>query len=322
MFRSGIVDRLYPAHCDDGHRLYADRGAARRLCRAFGTTPAAAITEDDLCRHAREGAGKASTRSRDAGLLRAALQALHQATGRPSPLLPRARPRPGRKTPPPLAPQPEAIIATLRAADQDMQVAVALALGAGATPAEILEVRARDVVAGHGDRPYVLLGSGRRKRPIALPDWADALVLDARRQARSIDLSARLIANKADAAALQRALAAAVRRAGQESGAVTLRRLTAAHRALIGRQGAPRGVVRGRWAVPPVCHGRRAKDWPEACRLLYAPGLALARTWPILSQPEGGWPERVLPRPSGRVRAHQPERRPGAGPASLPPSVR
>jgi integrase len=322
-FRSGAFGRLYPRGPHDLDRTYADRGSTKRLAGVFVGRPIGSFTDADLRAYADGGLGgtpaSANTRERDAALLRAALHRFAEVCGVPSSLDARARPRPGRRNRPPRAPQAEVILFVLAAALRPLRRAMALALGAGATPAELARVVVSDVVQLRDGQVFVLLGTGQQRRAVALPPWCTQILVDGttaewwrRPQRPLIGLSPE---------ALQRALRTAAQKANIEAGSVTLTRLRAAWQAILGSRGAPRAVLRGRWGLPPRAERRGPRHWSERARSLYAPSLALATRWKVLSEPPGGWPEHALKRPSGRTRPWEREVKAPRLPP-LPPSVR
>lgn len=322
ILRSGIVRRLNARGPGDLNRVYADRGAAIRLAAAFSDVQGREITESEIRRFMDappEQGGGGSTRARDASLLRHVLQRFREETGAGAGVLPRACPAPGRKTPPPLAPQHREVVAVLEAAVWLTRLLMCLTLGAGAKPRELAVLLRGDLVLCRGHGALVLLGVGERKRAIPLPGWVFDVMTTARwgwgrRPDRSV------FGADATPDVLRRRLATAVRSAGLEPGRVTLTRLYSTYQALLAPHGACRAAVRGRWALPVELRRRPPTSWPERVHALAAPMFDLAEHWSVLSAPPGGWPERVLPRPSGRVRPEQPERR--RAPAPLPPSVR
>jgi hypothetical protein len=323
LFRSGLVDRLWAANAGEGARVYADRGAARRLVELFGERRAASLGETDLRALMNGTVGRwlaPRTRLRDAGLLRSALLRFAAHTKRDPGVAERARPRPGRTNSPPLAPRSEDILAVLAVAPSGLRRAIALALGAGATRAELARCTRAHVLPFRGHVPYVLLGTPERLRPVALPPWAfDQLTAGAGR-AFWAQGSEPVVGGSPDA--LERQLRAACRRADCRAGSVTFGRLRSAWQAAVATSDAPRAVVRGRWAVPPSDRRRPSRSWSEQKQALYAPSLALARGWAILSEPPGGWPERTLRKPSGRTRPWQPEADSSGRHPPLPASVR
>lgn len=312
VFGSGLVDRLYARGPDDLHRLYADRGAAARLVRLVGSMPAADI--DEACLRQvidgeLPGAPGESTRSRDAGLLRAAIIAFRREVGLPVELFSRASPLGGRITPPPLACRAEDVIAVLQRCDPLLRLGIGHTLGAGATPAELLVLGRRDHVTLRGEWPFVLLGARDRKRPVALPPWLVALLKDAGAAEWVRQGAGRVFPTSASRDRLSSALATATRRAGLERSAVTFTRLRATWQAVVGPEDAFRAAIRGRWALPPSFHRTAPRAWPKAARGVYGPILHAARRWKVLSEPGAGWPQRVLPTPSGRIRPDEPEQR-------------
>lgn len=322
-FRSGAFGRLFPRGPHDLDRTYADRGSARRLAGVFSGRSIDSFVDADLRAYA-DGdlpgtPASASTRQRDAALLRAALHRFAEVSGASLSLDARARPRPGRKNRPPRAPQAEAILLILAAAPRPVRRAMAIALGAGATPAESARVVLGDVVQLRDRQLFVLLGTEERRRPVALPAWCTEILVDGTSAAWWSQPQRPLVGLSPEA--LQRSLRTATLSAKLEPGSVTLTRLRAAWQAILGPRGAPRAVLRGRWALPPRSERRDPRHWSERARSLYAPSRALASRWKVLSEPPGGWPEHALKRPSGRTRPWAPEvKSPGLPP--LPPSVR
>jgi hypothetical protein len=322
-FQSGAFERLFPRGPDDLDRTYADRGSTKRLIRVFPGKSFGSFTDSDVRAYTDgdlEGTpASPSTRERDAAFLRAALHRFAEVAGVSLSLDARARPRPGRTNSPPRAPQAEDILSALAAAPRPVRRAVALALGAGATPAELSRVVVGDVVQLRDRQLFVLLGTEHGRRPVALSQWCTQSLVDGTSSDWWRQPQRPLIGLSPEA--LQRALRTATQNANIEPGTVTSTRLRATFQAVLAPHGAPRAVLRGRWALPPRDQRRDLRHWSERAQQQYAPSLALASRWKVLSEPPGGWPEHVLKRPSGRTRPWEREVKASRLPP-LPPSVR